>query len=266
MEKVDPGNHRPPERGDEAAPVSADAAEPLHLFLSHGSPPRRRQELVNASHGGAPAPDERTRSGRTPLCRRGETDHPRLHRLRRLGVGRRPLRRRSPGFQEADLRDALRPRQRGLCALRKFLYRIALSSEPAIRLTGRKFTAARIALPPLKPRRSTKEKPGFPCVPRDLCGKELLEPYTAPGYAVETRTIQLFRNRNSCRFISTRAPRNVTPSIRRRNLCSAAFSPHNLIAPPEPTTRCHGNPGTCCRMRTPCRAAPAQPAALATAP
>ena len=41
---------------------------------------------------------------------------------------------------------------------------------------------------------------------------------------------------------------------------------HNLIAPPEPTTRCHGNPGTCCRIRTTCRAAPAQPAALAKAP
>src|SRR6202140_3293967 len=186
MEKVDPGNHRPPERGDEAAPVSADAAEPLHLFLSHGSPPRRRQELVHASHGGAPAPDERTRSGRTPLCRRGETDHHRVYRLRRLGVGRRPLRRRSPRFQEADLRDALRPRQRRLCPLRKFLHRIALSGEPAVRLTGRKFTAARIALRPLEPGRCTKEKPDFPVYPRDLCGKELLEPYTALAYAVET--------------------------------------------------------------------------------
>src|SRR6266478_4595989 len=47
--------------------------------------------------------------------RRGETDHHRLHRLRRLGVGRRPLCRRSPGFQEVDLRNALRPRQRRLC-------------------------------------------------------------------------------------------------------------------------------------------------------
>src|SRR5208337_3715086 len=54
-------------------------------------------------------------------------------------MGRRPLRRRSPGFQEADLRDALRPRQRRVCAVRKLLYRIALSGEPAARLAGRKF-------------------------------------------------------------------------------------------------------------------------------
>ncbi len=75
-----------------------------------------------------------------------------------------------------------------------------------------------------------------------------------------------FRNRNSCFFISTRAPRKVTPSMRKRNLCSAAFSPHSLIAPPEPTTRCQGNPGTSRKMRTTWRAAPAQPAARAMAP
>jgi len=54
--------------------------------------------------------------------------------------------------------------------------------------------------------------------------------------------------------------------MRKRNLCSAPLSPGSLIAPPEPRTRCHGNPGTCRRTRTTWRAAPGQPAARATAP
>src|SRR6266478_3355454 len=112
--------------------------EAMKPRLFPSMPPRRRQELVHASHGGAPAPDERTRPGRTPLCRRSETDYHRLYRFRRLGVGRRPLRRRSPGFQKAHLRDALRPRQRRLCPVRKFLHRIALSRKRSIRLIGRK--------------------------------------------------------------------------------------------------------------------------------
>src|SRR5450631_1186692 len=146
MEEVDPGNHLTPERSDETAALPNYAAEPLHLFLSDGSPARRRQELVLAPHGRAPAPDERTRTRRTPLCRRGETDHHRLHRLRRLGMGRRPLRRRSPGVQEADLRDAIRPRQRRLCALRKFLYRFAMSGEPSAPVAGRKLAATHLTL------------------------------------------------------------------------------------------------------------------------
>ena len=40
---------------------------------------------------------------RPGLRRPGDPDHLRLHRLRRLGVGRRPLRRRSRGVQEACL-------------------------------------------------------------------------------------------------------------------------------------------------------------------
>src|ERR1019366_7073548 len=55
-----------------------------------------------------------------------------------------PLRRRSPGVQEADLRDALRPRKRRLCPLRKFLYRIALSREPPARSAGRNLAAAQL--------------------------------------------------------------------------------------------------------------------------
>jgi len=43
-----------------------------------------------------------------------------------------------PGFQEAHLRDALRPSQRRLCIVRKFLYRIASSGEPPLRLAGGK--------------------------------------------------------------------------------------------------------------------------------
>src|ERR1035438_3135628 len=70
MEKGDSGNDHAPERGDEATPVSADAAQPLSLFLSHGSPPRGTQELVHPPHGGTAAPDERARPGRTPLDRK----------------------------------------------------------------------------------------------------------------------------------------------------------------------------------------------------
>ena len=49
---------------------------------------------------------------RPPLRRPGHADHLRLDRLRRLGVGRRPVRRRSARLQEADLRDALRRGER----------------------------------------------------------------------------------------------------------------------------------------------------------
>ena len=50
------------------------------------------------------------------------------------------------GLQEADLRDALRPGQRRLCAVRKFLYRIALPRQPPARFAGRKLAAARLNL------------------------------------------------------------------------------------------------------------------------
>src|SRR5258706_7200951 len=41
-------------------------------------------------------------------------------------MGCRPIRRRSPGVQEADLRNALRPRQRGVCPVRTILRGSAL--------------------------------------------------------------------------------------------------------------------------------------------
>ncbi len=40
----------------------------------------------------------------------------------------------------------------------------------------------------------------------------------------------------------TRLLRKVTPSDCNRKRCSKASSPCNLIAPPAPTTRCHGTP------------------------
>src|SRR5258708_15810651 len=109
MEKIDSGNHRASKRSDEAAPVSSNAAEPLHLFLSHGSPPRRRQKLVHAPHGRAPTSDERTRPRRTPLRRRGQTDHHRLHRLRSTGVGGPSLPTPSPPLPTLLLRYSLHP-------------------------------------------------------------------------------------------------------------------------------------------------------------
>jgi hypothetical protein len=50
---------------------------------------------------------------------------------------------------------------------------------------------------------------------------------------------------NGCSYLSmsTRRPRNRTPSICRRRRCSAAPSPGSLISPPRPTMRCHGKVG-----------------------
>ena len=45
---------------------------------------------------------------------------------------------------------------------------------------------------------------------------------------------------HSCAFMSTLRPRNRTPSDSRRNRCSIAESPVNLIAPPAPRTRATG--------------------------
>ena len=59
------------------------------------------------------------------------------HRLRRLGVGRRPLRRRPRRLQEADLRDALR-RGLGLVrGVRAVLRRPAVLARPSCRSTSR---------------------------------------------------------------------------------------------------------------------------------
>ena len=76
----------------------------------------------------------------------------------------------------------------------------------------------------------------------------------------------ILRNLNSCAFISTRRPRKRTPSACKRNRCSMAESPRNLISPPEPSTRCQGNPNDPRSTRATCRASPGTPAARATAP
>ena len=52
--------------------------------------------------------------------------------------------------------------------------------------------------------------------------------------------------RCSNKAISTRLPLNRTPSVCSRNLCSNPYSLGSEIRPPEPSTLCHGSPGTCC--------------------
>ena len=68
--------------------------------------------------------------------RQGHADHLGLDRVRRLGMGRRPVRRRSGRLQAADLRDALRSRERRLRRVRR------LRGRPAV-LPGRAEHAAR---------------------------------------------------------------------------------------------------------------------------
>ena len=58
----------------------------------------------------------------------------RIDRLRRLGVGRRPVCRRSAGVQEAHLRNALRRSQCRLCAVRHVLPRNSLPGAGTCRL------------------------------------------------------------------------------------------------------------------------------------
>ena len=69
--------------------------EPLYLFLSHGSAAGRGQELVQHPHRGTRTADERARLDWEALRGRGQADYHRFDRVRRLGVGRRPVRRRS---------------------------------------------------------------------------------------------------------------------------------------------------------------------------
>ncbi len=67
-------------------------------------------------------------------------------------------------------------------------------------------------------------------------------------------------------FRSTFLPRKRTPSASNRNRCSRPNSPRSEIRPPEPSTRCQGNPPTNFRTRATCRAHLGYPAALAIAP
>jgi hypothetical protein len=73
-------------------------------------------------------------------------------------------------------------------------------------------------------------------------------------------------NFHSCALISTRRPRNRTPSASRRSRCSIAESPVSLIWPPAPNTRCQGNPNPRRKAAATRRAAPGNPAARATPP
>jgi hypothetical protein len=66
--------------------------------------------------------------------------------------------------------------------------------------------------------------------------------------------------------MSTRLPRNRTPSASSLSRCSTAESPVNLIAPPAPSTRCHGNPNPRRKTAATCRAAPGSLAARAIPP
>src|ERR1022692_678536 len=121
MEPGDRNATRAPAPGHGATVMAGHSGPQIHLLLSHGPPPRRIRELVPGAHGRAPAPDARARHGGPPLRRRREADHHRLHRLRRLGMGRGSVRRRPAGLQEADLRDALRRSQRRVRAVRAVL-------------------------------------------------------------------------------------------------------------------------------------------------
>ena len=70
-------------------------APPLRVLLPHEQAARgdaKNWYAVPVEERGAD--DARPRRDRPPLRGRGHPDHLRLHRLRRLGVGRRPLRRR----------------------------------------------------------------------------------------------------------------------------------------------------------------------------
>jgi hypothetical protein len=71
---------------------------------------------------------------------------------------------------------------------------------------------------------------------------------------------------HSCAFRSTRRPWKRTPSASKRNRCSTAESPRNLISPPAPNTRCHGNPNPRRKIAATCLAAPGYPAARAIPP
>src|SRR6202035_2566696 len=70
-----------------------------------------------------PALDARPWDGRAALRRRGYADYFGLDRIRRLGMGRRPVRRRSDRVQETRLRDALRRGQRVVREVRPLLRR-----------------------------------------------------------------------------------------------------------------------------------------------
>src|SRR5205823_5055348 len=105
--------------------VAGRCGREVPLLLSHGPAPRREQELVSRNDGRPPADDARTRHDWTALRGRRAPDYHRVDRIRRLGVGRGSVCGRSAGIQEADLRDAVRLRERHVRALRQLLCRAA---------------------------------------------------------------------------------------------------------------------------------------------
>ena len=84
-----------------AAPAGDEPAVPRHaegairLFLSDEQAARRGAQLVHRSFRAARVDDARARNDRTAVRRKGHAGDFRLDRLRRLGVGRRSVRRRS---------------------------------------------------------------------------------------------------------------------------------------------------------------------------
>src|SRR5439155_9453833 len=126
--------------------VSRRASAAPRLLLSDEQAAGGSEELVRGPVRGARADDEGPR-GRRPALRGGRhADHLGLDRLRRLGVGRRPLRRRSPRLQEARLRDALRRRQRLVCRVRAVLPRPAVLALRAPEVPRRRGPGAAQAL------------------------------------------------------------------------------------------------------------------------
>src|SRR5216684_259007 len=106
--------------------MAEDSRAALCMFLSDEQAARRCRKLVHAADRGTSAPDARPRDDRAALRGPGHSDNFGLGRLRRLGMGRRPLRRRPAGVQETRLRDALRRVER---ALRRV--RLVLRGNPA---------------------------------------------------------------------------------------------------------------------------------------
>src|SRR5215469_5066471 len=115
------GGNRKPATENRAPAVSENPASPLPVLLSDGQKTRRRRQLVSAPDGRAAPPDARSRHRRTKIRRRSDADNLRLDRLRRLGMGRRSLRRRPSSVQKAGLRNALRRSERLLRQIRPLL-------------------------------------------------------------------------------------------------------------------------------------------------
>ena len=128
--------------GDGAALPRRPAA-PARVLLPDEQAPRRAEELVRGAGRGPRPDDARPRRDRPPLRGRGHADHLGVDRLRRLGMGRGPVRRRPARLQEADLRDAFR---RGLGLVRRVR---SVLHRPAVLAGGAAEAASRARCRPL---------------------------------------------------------------------------------------------------------------------